>query len=250
MRLKDRIAIVTGGGRNIGRAISLSLAKAGANIVIADIDIDSAKVTCQDIRDLGRDALIIKTDITKKEEIDNLVNKTIEKFGRIDILVNNAGIQLEKQRLEDLSEEEWDITMKINLKAPVFLSQAVAEKMKLIGGGKIIIVSSICAFVYTVDNLAYNVSKAALRGLTGQLGMDLAEYNINVNGIAPGFIDTNFNRQTLSVEGARERIASGIPIRRLGHPKDLAEMVVFLASDDASYITGQTIIIDGGLTLP
>lgn len=250
MKLKDRVAIVTGGGRNIGKAIVLALAREGADIVIADIDMEAAERTSQEVREISRRSIFVKTDITKIEDIKILVGKTIEEFGKIDILVNNAGVQLNKQRLENLTEREWDITFNVNVKGTVFLSQAVAEKMKLNGGGKVIIISSICAFVFTVDNLAYNVSKATLKALTSQLAMDLAEYNINVNGIAPGFIDTSFNEETLSVEGARERIASTIPLKRLGKSEDLSEAAVFLASDASSYMTGQTIIIDGGFILP
>ena len=249
MRLKDKVAIVTGGSRNIGRAISLSLAKEGAHIVIADIDMDAAQKTSTEIENLGRKALVVRTDITKKENINNLVNKTIENFEKVDILVNNAGIQLDKQRLENLTEEEWDTTIKINVKGSVFLSQAVAEKMKLHGGGKIVNVASVNGFIFSEDNLAYVVSKGAVKALTSQLGVDLAPYNINVNAIAPGFIETNFNKETLSVEGAVNRISQGIPIGRVGQPEDLGEVVAFLASDSASYITGQTIVVDGGLIL-
>jgi len=249
MRLQDRIVIVTGGSRNIGRAIALALAKEGANIVIADIDMESAKKTAKEIEELGRKSIVVKTDITRKEDINNLVEKTIQNFGKIDILVNNAGIQLAKQRLESLTENEWDTTININVKGTCFLSKAVAEKMKSDGGGKIVNVASVSGYIFSEDNLAYNVSKGAVKALTSQLGIDLAPYNINVNAIAPGMINTLFNKETFSVEGARERIAKTIPIQRLGEPEDLGEAVVFLASDGASYMTGQTIVIDGGLTL-
>lgn len=249
MKLQDRVAIVTGGSRNIGKAIAFALAKEGADIVIADINMELAVKTSKEIEDLGRKSIAVKTDITKKEDVNNLVKETKEKFGKINILVNNAGIQLDKQRLENLTEFEWDTTFNINVKGTCFLSKAVAEKMKLEGGGKIVNVASVSGYIFSEDNLAYNVSKGAAKALTSQLGIDLAPYNINVNGIAPGMINTLFNRETFSVEGARERIAKTIPIPRLGEPEDLGEAVVFLASDGASYMTGQTIVIDGGLTL-
>jgi len=249
MRLQDRIAIVTGGSRNIGRAIALALAKEGAHIVIADINMASAEKTSKEIEALGRQSLVVKTDITKKEDIKNLVAKAKETFGKINILVNNAGIQLDKQRLENLTETEWDTTFNINVKGSVFLSQAVAEVMKPQGGGKIINISSVNAYIYSEDNLAYVVSKGAAKSLTSQLAIDLASYHINVNGIAPGFIETIFNKETLSVEGAVDRLSQGIPMGRVGQPEDLGEAAVFLASDGASYMTGQTIVIDGGLIL-
>ncbi len=248
MELKGKVAIVTGGGRNIGRAISLALARKGSDIIIADIDMCSANKTSKEIEILGRKAVTIKTDITKSNDIENLFNKSIGEFNKVDILINNAGILIENQTLMEINESKWDTTMNVNLKSMVFLCKKAAEIMAKNKYGKIINVASVCGFIFDKKHMAYNVSKGAVKALTSQLAVELAPYNINVNAIAPGFINTVLNK-TLQDAVAKQNAIDSIPLGRAGQPEDLGETVAFLASEGASYITGQTIVIDGGLVL-
>ena len=249
MKLKDRVAIVTGGGRNIGRSISLALAGEGAKVVIADLDFDSAVETGKEIESSSGNCMVLKVDLSRDEEINKLVETVLNKYDSIDILVNNAGVQLNKECLLDLSEHEWDYTMLVNARSVCFLSKAVATVMKEKGGGKIINVASISGRIFSADNLAYAISKAAVTALTSQMAVELAPYKINVNALAPGYVDTEFNRETLARPNAREEISKTIPLGRLAQPDDISGAAVFLASDEASYITGHAIVIDGGYTL-
>jgi NAD(P)-dependent dehydrogenase (short-subunit alcohol dehydrogenase family) len=249
LKLKDRVAIVTGGGRNIGRAISLALAEEGADIVIADLDMDAAVATGNDVEKLGRHCLVLQVDLAEENGIKRLVDSAMSRFGKIDILVNNAGVQLDKQCLLDLDEKEWDFTMLVNARSICFLSKQIASIMKDQGSGKIVNMASISGRIFSADNLAYTVSKAAVTALTGQMAVELAPYNINVNAVAPGYVDTIFNKETLAKPNARVEIGKKVPLGRLAQPEDIAGSVVFLSSDDASYVTGHTIVIDGGYTL-
>ena len=249
MKLNDRVAIVTGGGRNIGRSISLALAREGAEVVIADLDFDSAVETGKEIESSGGNCMVLKVDLSRDEEINKLVKTVLNKYDRIDILVNNAGVQLNKECLLDLCEHEWDYTMLVNARSVCFLSKAVATVMKEKDGGKIINVASISGRIFSADNLAYAISKAAVTALTSQMAVELAPYKINVNALAPGYVDTEFNRETLARPNAREEISKTIPLGRLAQPDDISGAAVFLASDEASYITGHAIVIDGGYTL-
>lgn len=247
--LKDKVAIITGGGRNIGRAIAHAFADEGAKVVVADYNLEAAENVSKEIEEKGTECTCVHVDLAKFENIEKLVNTVMNKYKRIDILVNNAGVQLNKQTLLELDEHEWDYTMLVNTRSTCFLSKAVAEIMKEQGGGRIVNMASIAGRIFEPYNLAYAVSKAGVTALTGQTAVELAQYNINVNAVAPGFVDTDFNRETLSRPNARQEISKNIPMNRLAQPDDIAGAVVFLASDKASYITGQTIVIDGGLTL-
>jgi len=250
MRLQDKVIIVTGSARNIGKEIAKGLAEEGAKIVVADINYDQAAETATELANTYNvETLPVKSDVTNLESIDELVATTMEKFGRIDVLVNNAGVQLKKLRLEEMTEAEWDITMNVNNRGMVFLSKAVAEVMKKQGGGKIINTSSINQIICSKDNMAYIVSKNAVHGITKQMAADLAEYNINVNGVGPGYINTEMNKVTFSIPGRIEQICQQIPLGRIAEPSELAKTFVFLASSDSDYITGQVIIVDGGYTL-
>ncbi len=250
MRLKDKVTIVTGGARNIGKEIATGMAKEGAKIIIADINYELASETAAELKEkYGVDTLAVKADVTDLESIDNLVKETVDTFGRIDVLVNNAGVQLKKLRLEELTEAEWDVTMNINNRGMVFLTKAVAEVMKKQGGGKVINTSSVNQVICSQDNMAYIISKNAVYGITKQLACDLAEYNINVNGVGPGYINTEMNAVTFNTPGRIEQIKKSIPLGRIAEPCELAGTYVFLASEESNYITGQVIIIDGGFSL-
>jgi len=247
MVLKNQVAIVTGGGRNIGKAFSKALWNEGAVVIIADVDKAAAENT---VAELGERAEFIKTDITNTAELDHLVNSVLSKYGRIDILVNNAGAQLNKKRLEEIEEKDFDLTMAINVKGMSLLTQKVVNGyMKEAGHGKIINTASICGNIFFDENFCYTVSKGAVKAFTGQVAVELAKYNINVNSISPGYINTEMNKDTFSKPGVMDEICRKIPMRRVAEVEELGGALVFLASDASNYVTGQTIIIDGGYTL-
>lgn len=245
MILKDKIAIVTGAGKGIGRGISLALAKEGCSVVASDIDKESCLSVVSEIEALGSKAIAIKCDVSKKEEVDKMFSETIEKFGKLDILVNNAGIYPFVPFME-MSEADWDKVMDINLKSNFLCSQTAVKQMK--EGGKIVSISSIAAFVGFSGLTHYCASKSGINGMIRALALELAPKKININAIAPGAIETPGASQVLTEEIKKQTIA-GIPLGRMGKPEDIAEAVVFLASDKANYITGQTIIVDGGYLL-
>ncbi len=244
--LQEKIAIVTGAAVGIGKGIALSLAEAGAKVVIADIKEKELNQTLTEIKGLDADGLAIICDVSKTEDIDNLVKKTLEKYTRIDILVNNAGIYPFKP-FTDISFDDWKQLMGINLDGVYDLTRSVVSKMIEQEYGKIINIASIAGTTVGYEQLVhYSTSKAGLDGFTKALAMELAKHNINVNAISPGAIKTH-GTSKLPDEQIKQ-IEMMIPLGRMGLPKDIANAVVFLASNRASFITGQNIIIDGGQT--
>lgn len=266
-RLNGKVAIVTGAGQGIGRAVALRLAQEGADVVIADINSEKAQQTKQEIRDLGRRALAHCIDVAKVDGGERMVEKVVAEFGRIDLLVNAAGVAQTKPFLE-ITEAEWDHVIDINLKGTVFCIQAVAEQMiqqvpkevRLAGGagksyGKIVNFSSISGRRGRALQLHYAASKAAVISVTQSAALALAPYNINVNAICPGVVPTpmweQIDREYGHIFGAKPGEAmrdfiERIPLRRAGTPEDVAGAVAFLCSPDADYITGQTLNVDGG----
>lgn len=244
MMLDNKIAIVTGAGRGIGRGIVLALAKEGANIVISDINEDDCKKVLMEVKALGKGGLVIKCDVSKKEEVDNLIAKTMEAFGGLDILVNNAGIY-PFMPFMNMSEADWDKVLDINLKSMFLCSQAAAKQMK--PESKIVDISSIASVVGFEGLVHYCASKGGVNAMIRAMALELAPKKINVNAVAPGSIDTP-GASGGSEEQKKQTIAM-IPWLRMGTPEDIANAVVFLASDKADYITGQTLIVDGGWTL-
>lgn len=244
MRLKDKVALITGGGRGIGRAIALALAKEGADIVACDINLENLKEVASEIEKLGRRVLILKADVSKVREVDEIVKKALDKFTKIDILVNNAGITRDNLILR-MSEEEWDQVLDINLKGTFNCLKAVARPMMKQRWGRIINIASVVGIMGNPGQANYAASKAGIIGLTKSAAKELASRGINVNAIAPGFIKTVMT-EALSNE-VKERLTSQIPLKRLGEVTDVANLVVFLAGDDASYITGEVIKVDGGM---
>jgi len=251
LRLKDKVALVTGAARGIGAAIAKALAKEGANIIINDINTEGVEDVVREIEDFDRKCVVIKSDVSDERQVRGMVNKIISTFGRIDILVNNAGGSLGTPHLlEDVTEEMWDKVIDVNLKGAFLCSKMVAKFMIKQKAGKIINVSS-KAGKYGGDMTGpqYVSAKAGVSGLTRQLAKELGPYGINVNAIAPGLVLTERVKRMWEMRKTkqeREVILKAIPLRRPSTPDEQAKVVVFLCSDEASYITGVTIDVNGG----
>lgn len=242
--LTDRVAIVTGGGRGIGKGIALAFAEVGADVVVAARTVAEIEATAAEIRLLGRKALAIPTDVRQGDQVANMVNKTMEEFGRIDILVNNAGGNFYKPFLE-LSEGGWDATIKINLKSVFLCTQAVGKIMVEQRRGSIINIASVAGFGPDTLSPAYGVAKAGVINLTQTLGLDWGPYHVRINAIAPGWVKNP--RYQIDEEQRQLRI-SAIPLGRQGEPSDIAAGAIFLASDASEWVTGATLVMDGGPT--
>jgi len=256
MRLEHKTAIVTGAGRGIGRGIALALAKEGVDIVVSDINVKEAQQVAKEIEGLGRNALAVKTDVTSKNDIEELMKKTIEHFGSLDIMVSNAGVS-SMENVIDMPEEKWDFNMDVNLKGTFLVTQAAAKQMIAQQSGKIICTASMAGKGGVATQAHYNASKHGVVAYMKSLAQELAPYGITVNSICPGSIKTSMQDRevqwTAELRGAgatsesiREEMASFTPLGRIGLPEDVAKVVVFLASDDAAFMTGQAINVTGG----
>jgi glucose 1-dehydrogenase/3-oxoacyl-[acyl-carrier protein] reductase len=246
MRLAGKVAIVTGAGRGIGRGVALELSKEGARVVVNYLKSESmAHGLVEQIRQSGQEALAVRADVSVSSDVAHMVDETVERFGGLDILVNNTGITIVRPFLED-TEDIWDITLDTNLKGPFLCSLAAAKVMAGRGGGKIVNISSVNGYSTCPGLTHYAASKGGLNMLTKAMALDLAPYKINVNCIGPGTIEVEktFNDPQYD----RERWGHYAPWGRVGFPVDIAKVVVFLASDDADYITGQILYVDGGIT--
>jgi NAD(P)-dependent dehydrogenase (short-subunit alcohol dehydrogenase family) len=246
--LTGKVAMVTGSARGIGFAIASALAAYGADIVLCDLLTDELEESRKAISDLGRRALAVRADITRIPEIQAMVGRAVEEFGRIDILVNNAGINI-TQWAVDVTEEAWDKVMNINLKAVFFCSQAVAGVMIGRKSGKIINVSSQTGTVAIPQRAAYCSSKGAVNQLTKLLALEWAPHGINVNAIAPTFIETKFTEPMFRNEEFHRYVLDSIPLGRIGRPEDVTGAVVYLASSASDLVTGHVLLIDGGWTI-
>ncbi len=245
MDLKNKVVIVTGSRRGIGKAIALTLAKAGANVVVSDINLDDCNKVVEEIKTIGGNALAVKADISNPEEVKDVVKSTVKRFGKVDILVNNAGIYMQKS-LTDVTEQDFDKILDINLKGVFLCSKAVVPEMIKQGKGKIINITSIAGQVGFANSSAYCASKGAIINITRELALELAQYKINVNAIGPGVIETAMTKDLLKDEATKETLLANIPLNRIGKPEDIANAALFLASNNADYITGITLFVDGG----
>ncbi len=243
--LQGKVALITGGSRGIGHASALALADAGADVAVASRKLPDLEVVVKEIKAKGRRGMAVASHVAKMEELKGLVEKVMAEFGRIDILMNNAGTNPYYGPLMDAEEWAWDATMNVNLKGPFLLSQLVARIMKKQGGGSIINTSSVGGL--KAGELAiYGVTKAGLIMLTQNMAKEWGQYNIRVNAIAPGIIKTRLSEALWKEPEVGEAAIKKIALLRLGEPDDVARVVLFLASDASSYVTGTTIVVDGG----
>jgi 2-deoxy-D-gluconate 3-dehydrogenase len=245
--LSGKVAIVTGAGRGMGYPIALALARYGADVVICSRTVSELEKVKTEIEALGRRALVHRMDVTKIHEIHAMVEATVKAFGHIDILVNNAGVNA-PQWAEEVTEDAWDKVFNTNLKGLFFCAQSVGRVMIQQKKGKIINVSSQSGVVGLLQRAAYCSSKGGVNLLTKVLAIEWAKYNINVNAIAPTFIETPFTKPMFEKEGFKEYVLGNIPLGRVGKPEDVVGGVIYLASGVSDLVTGHILLIDGGWT--
>ena len=246
--LKGKVAIVTGARRGMGRSHALLLAEEGAKVVVSDISLEDCQKVVDEIKKMKGEAMAVKCDVAKKNEVDNMVKAAVKKWGKVDILVNNAGICQFKPFLE-LTEEEWDRTIDINLKGYFLCAQAAAKEMVKQKSGVIVNIASIAMGQTGVGFPTlthYSASKGGIVGMTETLALELAPYNIRVNAISPGAIETPMINSLKADSKTMEGTLARIPLHRVGKPEEVSNLVLFLASDASSYMTGSTVVIDGG----
>jgi NAD(P)-dependent dehydrogenase (short-subunit alcohol dehydrogenase family) len=257
MELQGQVAIVTGAGRGIGRATALELARMGADIVVAELDAGGADKTAAMVRDLGRRPLVVPTDVTRRADLAAMIERARADLGRIDVLVNNAGIY-RAAATPDVTEEHWDAIMTINAKAVFFASQAVLPVMIAQKSGCIVSLASMAGKIGSRTNLPYNASKAAVISMTKSLALAHAADGVRVNCVCPGFVETDMWTKVAREQGAllgqtpeeftRRRLES-VPLGRMERPEDVANVIAFLCSPRAAYMTGQALSVDGGLVM-
>ncbi len=244
MRLKDKVALVTGAAQGIGKAIALLFAQEGAKVGVADLNLAGAEETCREIIALPGEALAMGGNVAKAEDAEGMVQAILDKFGRLDILINNAGITRDQVLLR-MKEEDWDLVLAVNLKGAFHLTKAALRPFLKQKGGKIVNIASVTGQMGNAGQANYAASKAGLIGFTKSVAREYASRNIQVNAVAPGFIDTPMSQAIPAKE--REFLIKQIPMERLGKPEDVAQAVLFLASPAADYITGQVLNVNGGM---
>jgi len=249
MKLKGKKAVVTGGSRGIGRAIAIDLAKEGVDILINYYsNTEEAKKTLEQLKKYSDNSFIYKADVSNENEVKEMVKISINKFGRIDILINNAGINIKSPFLE-YNNADWERVMNINLNGYRFCTKHVARNMIKNKYGRIINISSVHDTLCYKNECPYELSKAAIKMFTKVLALELSEYGIIVNAVSPGAIFTDLTAKVLEDKDYMEQVINRIPLKRIGNPEEVAKVVSFLCSDDASYINGTTIYVDGGIML-
>ncbi len=244
MKLTGKVALVTGAAQGIGRAIALLLARNGADIVVSDINLEKAEETAKEIRAIGPKATAVKVDVSSLSDVERMVEAIIEKLAKIDILVNNAGITRDKLILR-MTEEDWDAVLGVNLKGTFNCTKTVIRHMAKQRSGKIVNIASVVGEMGNAGQANYSASKAGVIGLTKTIAREYAQRGVNVNAIAPGYIETPMTEAL--PEKAKEELKKLIPMERLGKPEDVAEAVLFLVCEESSYITGQVLNVNGGI---
>lgn len=253
MKLEGKIAIITGAGSGIGRAIAVAFFREGASVIIVDINLDAATETERRVNETesrgGFQTRSIKADVTRWDDVDAMVTETLEDFGRVDVLVNNVGIpgSQEATVVHTTPEEEWDRVIAVNLKSVYLCSKRVIPEMIRQGKGKIVNLSSTAGIVAFPGRAAYTASKGGVSLLTKAMALDYAKYKINVNAICPGMVETPMTKWRLDIPSLRNEVEGWIPWGRIGTPEDVTGAAVFLASGDSDYVTGHLLVVDGGL---
>ncbi|MFH1714377.1 MAG: SDR family NAD(P)-dependent oxidoreductase [Candidatus Nealsonbacteria bacterium] len=246
--LKNKVAIVTGARRGMGKTHAIALAKAGAKVVVADISKEDCEIVVKEIEKSKGEAISVKCDVTQKEEVDKMIKAAVDKWGRLDILVSNAGVA-EFVPFLDMTEENWSRTLDINLKGCFLCNQAAAKVMTKQKSGTIVNIASVAMGQQGIGfpNIAhYCASKGGIVAMTEALAVELAPYNIRVNAVSPGMIETPMIGPMKQDKKSMEGIMARVPMRRVGKPEEVSNLVLFLASDDSSYMTGSAVVIDGG----
>ncbi len=238
------MALVTGAAQGIGKAVALLLARNGADVVVSDINLEKAEETAKEIQTIGRKAMAIKVDVANLDQVEKMVETILQQFGQIDILINNAGITRDKLILR-MTEEDWDAVLNVNLKGTFNCTKAVVRHMSKQRSGKIVSIASVVGEMGNAGQANYAASKAGVIGFTKTIAREFAQRGINVNAIAPGYIETPMTEAL--PEKAKEELKRMIPMERLGKPEDVAEAVLFLVSEASSYITGQVLNVNGGI---
>jgi len=249
--LQEEVAIVTGGAQGLGKEMAMGLAEAGAHIVIADLDVETAQNTASEIKELDRDSLALQVDVTSKEQVEEMVNQTLSYFNKIDILVTSAGIG-QWRKAEEMSEEDWKRVIDVNLTGTFLCCQAVGREMIKRRKGSIITISSMSGLIANTPQPQshYNASKGGVIMLTRSLASEWVKYNVRVNTIAPGYMETKLVAELLKSYSEYARIWKQLtPMGRLGKPEEIKGPCVFLASPASSYVTGSVLVMDGGYTI-
>jgi NAD(P)-dependent dehydrogenase (short-subunit alcohol dehydrogenase family) len=243
--LSEKVAIVTGASQGIGQAIAVCLARWGARVTLAARNLERLQDTARQVQEAGSVACVVPTNVTKAEQIQAMVDATLERFGRIDVLVNNAGM-LQQRPLVELSESDWHQVLDTNLTSMFLGCQRVGKHFIAQQRGKIINIASHWAFIGVSNVASYCASKGGVVQLTRALAVEWARHNITVNVVAPGYIATELNQEARNTEGLRNHMLRQIPLRRFGEVEEVSHLVAFLSSDAANFITGQTLVVDGG----
>jgi len=252
MKLSDKVALITGGNRGIGLATARLLLEEGARVAIVGRDVQAGRAALEQLHQRSSDAIFLQCDVTRASDCEHVVQETVRTFGRLDILFNNAGIILRNRTIEATTEDEWDATMDTNVKSIYLMSRAALPHLRAMGGGAIVNTSSYMGLVGALGLAAYAASKGAVVNLTRSMALDYARENIRVNCICPGSVETDMIHAAWQLYGDADEAArvwaAKHPMNRIASPDEIARLVLFLASDDSSFITGAAVPIDGGIT--